>query len=484
MTEPAATGSAATETAPPVPAAGELPILVVGGGVSGLSVAYFLQKAGKKVRLVEAGPRLGGNIRTETREGFLYDVGPDSFLRTKPEAKALCEELGLTDELIAPREEGAQVFVAYRGKLEPMPEGLALGVPTRPGALLSTALLSGAGKLRAMKEPFVAPRTDEEEESIQEFCTRRLGREMGERIAAPLLSGVFAGDASRLSMQATFPQLVLLEKKYGSLYAGMTGGKPVLTSALESTFKKKPKAQSPFLSLKGGLGRLIEALSSALKADTVELNVGVTALRPGPNGITAQLSNGEQIAACHVVLAGPPWSSSTLLENVDSDLSEELAGVRGCPTATVFFGLTESELQRPLAGSGFIVPQGEGDILAATWISSKWDGRAPQGSALVRAFVGGARTEGALDASDDELIEIARRELTRFMGDLGQPRFSAVYRYERGTPQPEIGHGARLKRVEERVRHLGWLSLIGSGFSGVGIPDCVRQAQETAGRIS
>ncbi len=456
-----------------------LPTLVVGGGVTGLTVAYRLWQAGRPVILIEASGRTGGNICTERRDGFLYDVGPDSFLKTKPDAVKLCKDLGLELDLIAPRPGASRVLVAHDGALHPMPEGLSLGVPKRPGALLDSALLSGLGKARALLEPFVPRRREAAEESILAFTTRRLGSEMASKLVAPLLAGVFAGDASKLSMEAAFPQLVQLEQEYGSLFSGMNRGKSIL-----SVLWEEPRTQeSPFLSLRGGLGQLIDALTQALPEGYVHLNERVTALKHAasePHVVRVETEENFYEAG-HVVLAGPPWSAAALLQELDTELFCELGAVRGHQTATVFFGLSEAQVEADLRGSGFIVPEGEGSILAGTFISSKWEGRAPQGQALVRAFLGGARADIS-GQTDAQLERVAWQELSRLTGPLGSPLFSRVYRYLKGSPQPELGHLERLRAIDAMLRKYPWLSLAGSGLSGVGIPDCVRQAEALARR--
>lgn len=485
-------------------------VLIVGGGVSGLALSYYLKRRGVTSLLVERAPRFGGNIRTQEHDGFLYDVGPDSFVRSKPEAEALCRELGLGKSLITPSPEGRHVYVAHEGQLHSMPEGLSLGVPTRPLALLETKLLSDLGKGRACLEPFV-PRAEEgTEESIFDFLARRLGPEMAERIAAPLLGGVFAGDARRISMQAAFPQLTELEKLHGSLFFGLKAPRSrtsaralsvrdragLLWGALHETAKTPP---SPFLSLERGLGQFIEALTDELdvmEAGATTVGTGSSCarlsapvenlLRTGSRVTGVRLASGEELTAETVVIAGPPWAAAELLRTSLPGLSEQLSQVHGAPTATVFFGFDlDSDTER-LTGSGFIVPPGEGDILAATWVDQKWPGRAPPGAGLVRAFLGGARRVGPspLEASNEELVSLARRELERFMGPLGRQRFARVYRYSHGTPQPELGHLTRVAAIRESLHHIRGLYLAGPGYDGVGIPDCVRGALDLATTIA
>ncbi len=447
------------------------PVVIVGGGISGLVLARELERRGLEWLLFEARPAFGGNIRTARHDGFSYDVGPDSFLRAKPEALQLCEELGLHDELIEPSQ--SAVYVARDGALHAMPDGLSLGVPTRFGALLDTPLLSDLGKARACLEPFVRSK-HVEGESILSFMTRRLGREMAETLAAPLLAGVYAGAAERLDMQACFPQLVAFERQYGSLFAGFTQGRSLLR-ALRTAPGPRPSA---FVTLAGGLSRLIERLASELPRERLLVDSPVSSLSVESDGVRVRVGQRE-ILARHVVISGAPRFAERLLRTAAPRAAEALGTIRGAATATVFFGLRQAQLAQEWVGSGFIVPPGEGDVLAATWVSSKWAGRAPSGHALVRAFLGGARSVGGnvIEQSDEQLAATAFRELTRLMGDLGEPTFSRVYRYEEGSPQPELGHGERLAAIRDATAALPWLSLTGPGYGAVGTPDCIGAAR-------
>lgn len=454
-----------------------LPVVVLGAGITGLTVARGLERAGRSVRIFEASERTGGNIRTERHDGFLYDVGPDSFLKTRPEGARLATELGLEGEFITPRAEGRDVWVAREGRLFPMPDGLSLGVPTKPSALLESDLLSDLGKARAFLEPFIPRRRARGEETLREFFTRRLGSEMADRIAAPLLAGVSAGSAERLSIDAAFPRLVELERRHGSLLSGLLGGRP----PWEILWDPPPPRGSPFLSFRSGLSRLIEALVAELSPGVLQLGTRIERVRPTATGVEVVVA-GESVEASHLVLTGGPWHAAELLADVHPELAQVLASIRSAPTATVFFAFDERVVERPFEGSGFIVPEGEGDILAATFVSSKWDERAPRGRALVRVFLGGARTHGAL-GSDDECISLARRELERLWGASGAPSWARVFRYEHGTPQLELGHGHKLERIAQLAAELPWLSLAGPGYAGIGIPECIRSAESTCARL-
>jgi oxygen-dependent protoporphyrinogen oxidase len=479
-------------------------IVVVGGGISGLSAAYFLRRRlpDAKIVLLEARERTGGNIRTEATGGFVIDAGPDSFLRTKPAAVKLCAELGLESELVRPRPESRHVFMVHHGELVPLPAGMVLAVPTRLGPMLRTSVMSLPAKLRmlgdlVMPVGFGGPGAGRDE-SVGSFVARRFGREAAERIASPLLGGIYAGDVSELSLRATFPQLADLERRYGSVIlglcapsAGLPEGAPTsLAERIERVktvvawLKRDEPAshESPFVSFRGGMSRLIGRLAEPLGND---LRVGVPARRITQDGSGKGYRvevDGDTLDADAVLLTTPAHVAAELVP--DQELSRELAGIRYTSTATIFFAFERASVAHPLAGSGFIVPKGENDLIAGTWVSSKWDARAPEGGVLMRAFVGGTSGQAVLARSDEELVAIARFELERLLGPLGEPLFTRVYRYERSNPLPDVGHPQRLERLRARTSALPGLELSGAAYDGVGIPDCVRQADAAAERIA
>jgi oxygen-dependent protoporphyrinogen oxidase len=326
---------------------------------------------------------------------------------------------------------------------------------------------------------------------MEAFLTRRLGANGAKQLAGPLLSGIYAGDLKELSMTATFPQLVELEQKYGSLIRGFLalelsrGGarneKPSV-GAVYRWLRRSGAAQaaSPFRSMKRGMGTLIDALAATLPSGVVRKNAAVTAIERAEAGAFRVVSPAGSVVADAVVLAAPAHVAARLVP--DGEVARELSRIEYLSTATVFFGLDKAQVASDLRGFGFIVPPGEGEILAGTWVSSKWSGRARPGTALVRAFVGGARDRERVQAqSDGELTSFAKRELERLMGPLGEPLFSRVYRYENANPQPRVGHAALIERVRARtLQSLPGLYLVGAAYDGVGIPDCVRQARGAA----
>ena len=475
------------------PAAPATRVVIVGGGITGLAAAHRLATLRPELPfvLLESRRRLGGNIVTERRDGFVLDAGPDSFLRTKPDALALCDELGLRADLITVRPEARTVYVAHEGRLERLPAGLALAVPTRIGPMLKTPLLGSLDKLRLLGD-LVLPRrrngSAQRDESIDAFVTRHFGRSAAQKLAAPLLGGIYAGDIAELSILSTFPQLVDLEAKHGSLvrgfFAAQGSGAFGARNARELArwlLRGEQVAESPFCSLREGMGSLVDALAASLPRGSLHTDVEVVSLERR-NGWHVKLAGGETLTAAAVLLATPAHIAARLAPR--GALGEALAEIPYVSTATIFFALDRGQVTHPLDGLGFVVPSGEGQILAGTWISSKWDHRAPAGGALIRAFVGGTRASDLVERSDDTaLTALARAELERFMGPLGEPRFTRVFRYHRANPQPVVGHAARLVRLARLLETQPGLHVAGAAYQGVGIPDCVRQGRAAAERI-
>jgi len=445
-------------------------VAIVGGGIAGLSAAYDLQARGLAVRVLEASARVGGVIATERFDGWVIDGGPDSLLVQKPAAVTLCRELGIADRLLStltPR----TAFVLRDGRLHAIAEGSFLGFPITFGALARSRLFSLAGKARMAGEVIVPRRTVDEDESIGAFVSRRFGREAVDYLADPLLAGIHAGDVDRLSIRALFPRLVDAERRSGSVIRALRA------------LHVRPSPQGAFVSLPGGTGELVDSLSNALKPDTVVTNARVTNLRRGLDYAIDSTAGNVQ-ARC-VVLAVPAYVTGTLTRPIDPALADLCDAIPYASTATVAFGYRRDQVAHPLRGTGFVVPRTEGlALLAGTWVSSKWPGRAPEGHVLLRGFLGGGRDPRRLDASDAELIDTARRELSDLLGISGSPLFSRVYRWTRQSPQYEVGHLHRVVSIDRRLNALPGLFVTGSGFKAVGIPDCISDGRATAARAA
>jgi|HubBroStandDraft_1064217.scaffolds.fasta_scaffold09372_3 oxygen-dependent protoporphyrinogen oxidase len=460
-------------------------LVIVGGGITGLAAAHAAhgqaQARGSavSVTLLEASPRFGGNLITERTDGFLLDAGPDSWVRAKPHASALARELGLGGQLVGTSEDARRYFIAWAGRLHPVPEGLTLGVPTRLGPLAATALFSWGGKLRMAVEPLVAARRFEgdDDESIVDFAARRLGTEAAERLVAPLLGGISAGDASDLSVRAAFPQLVAMERDHGSLVAGMR-------AATRARKESGVADMSAFESLAGGIGGLVEALVGRVRADGATLRVDAKVCGVAKEGASwiVETELGDRLTADAVLFATDASAATRVLGRLDAGLGQTLSSFSFASTATVFLGYRRSDVSHPLTGSGFVVPRALGRAsLAGTWVSSKWRGRAPDAHVLLRVFLGGDRGNNVLGQDDGALVRLAREELRVLMGVDAEPVLSRVFRFAGKSPQMRVGHLAAMRALHDRLALLApGLRLAGGGYDGIGIPDCIRQGQEAA----
>jgi oxygen-dependent protoporphyrinogen oxidase len=473
-------------------------VIIVGGGITGLATAYRLLKPAREaatpieVTVIEGRAELGGNIRTERIDGLVIDGGPDAFVITKPHATALCKELGLGDRLIGTTAENRKVYILHAGRLHALPEGMVLTVPSRVMPMVKTKLLSWRAKARMALDLVLPKRADKADESIGAFMRRRLGSEVTERIAEPLLGGIFAGDVEALSARATFPQLVELEERHGSLIKGVLAQRKARAAALGADPNAKHTAPSAFYSLVGGMGELIETLAAevAKLGGVIKTSTRIEKITAGdPRArflLEAKTPSGdrESLEADDLVLALPAYAAAHVVRDIDAELATILRAVPYESTATVLLGYRREEIPHPLDATGLIIPKTERRrALAATFVTSKWEHRAPPGVALLRVFVGGHRDPSALEQSDDALVRLARDELAALIGVKAEPFFIRVYRHERASAQPTVGHADRMRRARERAAAHPGLHLAGAAFEGVGIPDCVRQAGEVASRL-
>jgi oxygen-dependent protoporphyrinogen oxidase len=445
-------------------------VAIIGGGISGLAAAYELQKRGLSARLFESAARAGGVITTERANGWVIDGGPDSLLVQKPAAVALCRELGIADRLV-PTLTPRTAYILRDDTLHPIQEGSFLGFPIRVGALARSSLFSIGGRLRMACEVVIPRGEGDEDESIASFVRRRFGQEAVDYLADPLLAGIHAGDAERLSMRALFPRLLDAERQSGSVIRAFRA------------LHVKPSPPGAFVSLPGGTGELIDAVAAALAPNTIALSARVHELRR-TTAYAVDTAHGV-VEARAVILAVPAYATAMLLRPFDTSLAAMCESVPYASTATVAFGYPRDQVAHPLRGSGFVVPRVERRaLLAATWVTSKWPGRAPEGHVLLRGFLGGGRDPHRLERSDGELIETARAELSELLGIGGEPRFARLFRWTRQSPQYEVGHLRRVAAIEQRIASIPGLFVTGSGFRAIGIPDCIADGRETASRAA
>jgi protoporphyrinogen/coproporphyrinogen III oxidase len=440
-------------------------IVVVGGGIAGLAAARMLEALVPEsdIVLFERSDRVGGALRTEHAHGFLLECGPDSFLSRKPRGIGLCEELGLGDALIGRRPENARSFVRLDDELHPLPEGLTGLVPTDLAALERTTLLSTEGQRRLAEEADLPPEPPGEDESIASFVTRRLGREAYERLVEPLTTGIYGGDGERLSLQATFPQLRALELEHGSLLRGLRAQPTPRTTT------------PPFLSLRSGMETLARAVAGGLGRTSIRLDAAVVSVR---SGYAVEIEGREVVQADGVVLATPAFAAAELVSGLDHELAADLGEIPYAGSAIVTLGYRRDEVPHPLDGYGYVVPRSESsNVLACTWSSSKWEGRAPDGRVLLRVFA------GSEDLADDELVALARDEVT-LLGIRAEPVLTRSDRWPRGMPQYVLGHPERLERIDAALSNHPGLALAGAAYRGVGIPDCIHSGEEAARTIA
>lgn len=454
-----------------------LPVVVVGGGIAGLAAAYELHRRGTPLRLFEATTRAGGVIVTERVGPYLIDGGPDSVVMTKGGAAALCQELGLADRLIPPRLPRT-AYVVRRGRLRPLPEPAIFGLPTDAVGFARTPLLSLRGRARALLDLLLSVNTpaDDGDESLAAFFGRRLGREAVEYIVEPLLAGIHAGNVERLSIRAVLPSLVEAEAETGSMIRAL-GRLAAKRAAIQDT--------GPFRGLLQGMEQLVTAIVDRLPADRMHLGCAVTAVRLGTESpYEVETESGETHRASAVILAVPAYAVAALVEGLDQDLAELCRQIRYTSSAVVVLAYPRDQVAHPLAGTGFVVPRVERNlgILAASWITSKWPGRAPPDTVLVRGFVDGSRNPDALAQSDRNLGLGVHADLSRLLGIRSSPTMTRVYRWERANPQHEVGHLGRLAAINRRLARLQGLFLTGSGFRGVGISDCIADGRHMARR--
>ena len=477
------------------------PVVVVGGGIAGLTAALELAEGGSSVTVVEAGDRFGGKIATSRVDGLVVEAGADSFLSSKPAGLALCERLGITDRLVNSRGDDRRTFVWSRGRLRELPEGLVLGSPTRAWSLLRSGLLSPVGAARLVADVAVRRRRPGEadgrggpespEETVAEFFTRRLGGEAYARVVEPLLAGIHAGDATRLSLPATFPRFVDMERDHGGLVRAALAGrapKPLRRKgkgrpAQSGPVGPVPAGRTPFVSFQTGMAELIEALGARLRALGVDLrlNQAVAAIGAVEGGYEVVLDGAGALPAAAVVLATPAPVTARLLGGLCPAAAALLEGIQHASTATVSLAYRSDDVGTPPAGYGFVVPRAEGrHLLAGTWGSGKWPGRVPAGRVLVRGYVGGVGREAVLEADDDGLVHLVRAELGALAGISGAPVHSEVHRYPDGMPQYTVGHLGRVERIRGALAACPGLAVTGAAYGGVGIPDCIADAQTTA----
>ena len=457
-------------------------IAIIGGGISGLSAAYTIEEkrqSGTPVEYVlfESSPRLGGVLVTDRVDGCLVEAGPDSFLTEKPWASDLCREIGLGDQLIGSNDSERKTYIVARGRLVVMPDGLMFMVPTKIMPTVFSPLFSARTKMRMAAEWFHPPRKALEDETVAEMVERHYGSEMVDLLADPLLSGVYGGEATQLSVRAVLARFADMEAKYGSL------GRAMLAARKKLGASGNPLSRPLFTSLKEGMQQMVDALVARLDPNALKTSSPVQSVIVQDDGWTVSAGyQSDHFDA--VVIAAPTHAASAVLQDANEDLARELGEIKYSSSVTVTLGYDEKVRRSLPPGFGFLVPRSAGHrTLAATFVHNKFPHRAPENRAIVRCFLGGARDEQILESSEEEILAIVRRELRQIIALDAEPLFARAYKWKAAMAQYAVRHLERLQRIEAlRQKHPG-LALAGNGYSGIGVPDCVRSGTEAATKI-
>lgn len=461
-------------------------VLIVGGGITGLSAAYYLQKHAREsqlpleVKLVEASHRVGGKMQTYVKDGYVIERGPDSFLERKESAGRLAREVGLGDKLV--NNSTGKSYVLVKDKLHPMPGGAVMGIPTQIGPFITTGLFSWPGKFRAAGDFFMSPSKVKGDQSLGEFFRRRLGDEVVENLIEPLLSGIYAGDIDNMSLLSTFPQFYKVEQKYGSLILGTKKTTPATKNKPADFGQEKKKGM--FLTVTTGLQSFVDAIEAKLEPGSVLKGIRVDKVSKQENGYRMRLSSGETLDADSILVSAPHEAALHMFSDHDH-LFEPFRDMPSTSVATVAMAFPESVIKEDIDGTGFVVSRNSDyTITACTWTHKKWPHTTPEGKVLIRLYVGRPGDEAVVDLPDDEIIKIALEDLNKTMDIQAQPDFAVVSRWKEAMPQYTVGHKQRVENLKtDLADELPGVFVGGSSYEGVGLPDCIDQGEAAVEKI-
>lgn len=461
-------------------------VVIIGGGITGLSAAYVLERAresGQQVDclLVEKDDRLGGKIWTEKIDGYTIEGGPDCFLSEKPWVGEMAGKLGIDDRLMGSNEASKRTFVFAGGRLHRLPDGLMGLVPTKLVPFALSPLISWPGKIRMAFDLFIPPKKDDGDETLGSFVTRRLGKEALDKIAEPLIGGIHAGDPDQMSLKASFPRFIQMEQKYGGLLKAM------LVARKNAPRPKLPEpgkaAKTFFMTFRDGMGELTDKIVSCLDRTRVLTGRTVTGIERKPaGGYLVNIEGMEPIEADGVILTAPSHEAAELVQGLDKVMADNLAGIPQATSATVNLAFKRSDIHKSLDAFGFIVPISEKrKIKAATYSSTKWNYRTPgEDYVLLRTFVGGARNQELVYQEDEDLLEMVLSELRDIIGLTARPVMHRIYRWVNGMPQYTVGHLERVATIEKRAAELPGFYVVGGSYRGVGVGDCINVGSQAA----
>src|SRR5437667_7840989 len=457
-------------------------IAIIGGGISGLTAAFTLEqrrRAGVPLEYVlyESSSRLGGVISTERVDGCVVEAGPYSFLTEKPWATDLCRELGLEDQLIGSNDTERKTYILLKGRLVPIPDGLMFMVPTRILPVVFSPLFSPVTKFRMAREWFQSPASSGKDESVAKFVERHYGSELVERLADPLLSGVYGGDSSQLSVRAVLPRFAQMEASHGSL------GRAMLAARKKIVHASNGPPRPLFTFLKDGMQQMANALAARLSAPSICLSTPVRQLKFKEDGWMVSAAGARELFDS-LIIATPAHTAAVILQSVSTELADELRGVRYTSSIPATLGYGHSVRSSLPPGFGLLVPHSEGRrLLAATFVHNKFSHRAPEDRSLIRCFLGGTHHDGILQNSEGEIQVTVRRELEQILGIRAEALFVRIYKWKKAMAQYGIGHSARIEHVRKLLAMMSGLALAGNAYGGIGVPDCVRSGSEAVTKV-
>jgi len=466
-------------------------VIIIGGGITGLSAAHRLLEMQEDpsqldVKLIESRDRVGGTIQTIERDGFLVEKGPDSFLSTKPWLLDLCKRIGITDRVIPSDSKNRRTYIVYRGELHQLPEGFLMMAPSKFRPFVTSSLFSWSGKLR-MALDLVLPRAEPGgDESLASFVRRRLGSEALERVAQPLIGGIYTGDPENLSLRATMPRFLDMEQNHGSVIKAMWREQRAAAAkrSQRNGAADSGARYSMMVSFDRGMQTIIDEMVARIPANNLHLNEKVSDIRRLGAEWQVKTGSGASFDADDVMIALPAYSASSLLKDYDVGLSKRLSAIPYASSAVVNFAFRREDIPHPLDGFGFVVPEIEGrNIIAATFCSVKFPNRAPDGQVLLRVFVGGTMQAHLYDLEDADICRVALEELHDLIGIVKDPMWTMVTRWPLSMPQYIVGHTQQVEQIQSLAAHHEGLSLMGNAYSGVGLPDCVRSGESAAERV-
>jgi protoporphyrinogen/coproporphyrinogen III oxidase len=469
-------------------------IVIVGGGIAGLAAAYKIKRAAEagndvEFALVEKDPRLGGKIVTRHVDGFVIDGGPDCFLTEKPAIHRIAKLLGIFDEELPTNDARKRTYILSRGRLHDLPDGVMMFAPTKFWPFATTGLFSWSGKIRMGMDLLIKrkPVTGDgpEDETLESFVVRRMGRECLDRLAEPLVGGVHASDPAKMSLAATFPRLLEMEQTYGGMIKGFYAARKKVAE-MRKKYPPKPgaKPRTFFTSFEAGMQYLIDAMADAAGRDRMRTGAAVTELARSADGWAVTLDDGSVLEADAVIVATESWAAEMLVRPVDETIADALAGIEHSSSATVSLAFEESEVGIDMNAFGVLCPLVENrSLMAASLSSTKWPGRAPEGKVLLRGFVGGPHNQAIMAESDERLAEIVLNELREVLGVKGDPLFAKVFRWEKGMPQYTMGHLDRVDAIEMRSAEVPGLAIAGGSYRGVGLPNCVESGERAVSKV-